>query len=197
MALRDINLIPEDILNRSHLGRRLGFWALCLGVTLALILGLHVYQARFAMARTAPPGAIEKTTARLISRIEEIRRVQAEIDKLAQRRSALEAVTGAPRYSPLILKLTRIMDGQIWLTLLTVDRGTRNGGMILRLAGFSSRSEVLGDFLNRLSGEALFGNVSLRFARETLGGSSGGGGDEPERLIQFEVECDLSRSGIS
>ena len=63
----------------------------------------------------------------------------------------------------------------------------------LRMIGFSSRNGSLADFLSKLSSDALFEDVLLKYARETRASSSSSRGD-PEEMIQFQIECRVSRA---
>jgi hypothetical protein len=84
-----------------------------------------------------------------------------------------------------------------WLSSLDMDRGReKQGGILLRLTGFSLRNEELGDFLTGLSRDPLFRQVLLRHAKEAKVAASG----DPtakERMdgVQFEIECQVSNPG--
>ena len=190
MALREINLIPEDILTKLHFRQHLYLWAACLTISLALIFGLHLYQTSVAMAQKHPFISLKDTDTDLASKIEEIKQMQKELEGLNQKQAALEAVTGNIPYSRILLKLSGLMNGDTWLTRLDIDGDRERGGVInLHLTGFSKHNEELGDFLNQLSSEPLFGAVLLKYAKEAKRSASGKEEDEEIEMINFQVDC--------
>jgi len=194
MALREINLIPEDILTKLHFRQHLYLWAACLTISLALIFGLHLYQTSVAMAQKHPFISLKETDKDLASKIEEIKQMQEDLERLNQKQAALEAVTGNIPYSRILLKLSGMMNVQTWLTRLDIDGDREKGGVInLQLTGFSSHNEELGDFLNQLSSEPLFGAVLLKYAKEVKKTASGKDKDEEIEIINFQVDCRVQR----
>ena len=189
MALREINLVPEDMLTKLHFRQHLYLWAACLTISLALIFGFHVYQTSIAMAQKHSFISLKDTDTDLASKIEEIKQMQEDLEKLNQKQAALEAVTGNIPYSRILLKLSGMMNGQTWLTRLDMDGGRERGGVInLQLTGFSSHNEELGDFLNQLSSEPLFEAVLLKYAKEAKRAASGKEDEEIE-MINFQIDC--------
>lgn len=193
MVLRTVNLIPTDILTRRYLLRHLGFWAGCLIVPLSLILGFYFYQTRYVLSKKSALTNLQSTYTNLGSRIEEIKRVQKEIERLAQQQSTLKAMESNLPYSRVLLKLADIMNEYTWLTQLAVEADTsEEGEQKLKLIGFSLTNTELGDFLDRLAGETMFRAIELKYARDTKAPSDQKEGG-PKRLIQFQIECNISR----
>jgi len=194
MALREINLVPEDILTKLHFRQHLYLWATFLTISLALIFGLHLYQTSVAMAQKHPFISLKDTDTDLASKIEEIKQMQKELEGLNQKQAALVAVTGNISYSRILLKLSGMINGQTWLTRLDIDNGRERGDVInLQLTGFSSHNEELGDFLNQLSSEPLFEDVLLKYAKEAKRAASGKEDDEEIEMINFQVGCRIQR----
>jgi len=161
---------------------------------MTLIFGFYLYQTGFALAQKSAFTNLKEMDANLGSKIEEIRRLQDELERINQQQSALKAVTGNPYYSQLLLKLARMMNGYTWLTGLTIDSSKQNEEYrVMKLTGVSSLREELGNFLNLLAGEPLFEDVLLKYARETVTERSGQNVSETKRLIQFQIECKILR----
>jgi len=192
MALREINLIPNEILAQRHLLRHLFVWAGCLIISLSLIFGSYLYKTHVVLAKKRSLTSLKDTHSQLGARIEEIKRIKEEIERLAQQQSVLETVTRTQAYSQVLLKLADIMNENTWLTQLDID-GSKdaNHDASLKLTGFSLYNEELGNFLSQLSAEPLFKAVLLKYAKETniLNQNPG----ESVKLIQFQIECNISR----
>jgi len=195
MALREINLVPNEVLHRKYLTRHLTLWAGCLTVSLTLILGVYLYQTRLVAAEKSALSELEKIHANLEEKIEEIKNVQAELKNLSQQQAAIETKTRNLSYASLFTKLADIMNVSTWLTKLVVDSGQdkEEGVAKFELTGFSLSNEKLGDFLSRLSAEPLFEKVLLRYAKERQKAPSRTKQSEPMRLIEFRIECYLAK----
>ena len=192
MALREINLIPADIQNRRHLQRHISFWTGCLVISLVLIFGFFFYQKHVVLAKKSAFGNLQDTHTHLGLRIQEIKRIQEELEKLDQQQSVLRTIIRGPICSRVLWKLDDIMNESTWLTLLTTDdnRKTEKGAS-LKLSGFSFSNEELGNFLNRLTGESMFGAVVLKYAQETMLTQPDRNAGEAVKAVKFEIECEL------
>ena len=192
MALREINLIPADILTRRLLQRHISFWTGCLVISMVLIFGFFFYQKHVVLAEKSTFGTLQDTHTHLGLRIQEIKRIQEELEKLDQQQSVLRTIIRGPICSQVLWKLDNIMNESTWLTLLTTDdnRKTERGAS-LKLSGFSFSNEELGNFLNRLTGEPMFGAVVLKYAQETMLTQPDRNAGEAVKAVKFEIECEL------
>jgi len=192
MALREINLIPAEILDRQHLIRHVCFWAGCLVTLLALIFSIYMFQRQMILAEGRAVAKLKETHKQLGSRIEEISRVQNELDSLIQKQSTLYDKTRSQPYSPVLLKLADIINEDTWLTKLAIESGKDTGGSAnMQLTGFSRSNKDLGNFLNQLSSEPMFKDVVLKFARELKAAESKKSTGAPSSLIQFQIDCNI------
>jgi Tfp pilus assembly protein PilN len=192
MALREINLIPGDILTRRHLQRHLSFWTGCLVISLTLIFGLFFYQKHVVLAKKHTFGNLKDTHTHLGLRIQEIKRIQEELEKLDQQQSVLRTIIRGPICSQVLWKLADIMNENTWLTLLTTDDNRKaEKGARLKLIGFSFSNEELGNFLNRLTAESMFKAVLLKYAQETMLTQPDRNAGEAPKVVKFEIECEL------
>jgi len=190
MAIREINLIPEEILARRHLVRHLCLWAGCLGMSLALIFGFHMYQMNIALAQKQDLPTLKDTDTNLGAKIEEIKHVQGELEELRRKQVALEDLTGNTPYSRIIQRLSEAAEGYVWFSLLGIEGGKKKDERItVRLTGFSPRNEELGEFLNRLSGDPLFDAVLLNYATETKTLEASQSAGDLLDLIGFQIVC--------
>ena len=187
-------MIPGEILERRHILRHMGFWAGCLVIALFLISGFWFYQDRVVMARERPMTSLEDMHMNLGTRIEEIKGVQEELDRLDQQQSVLKTITRDQSYSRVLHKLSDIMNKETWLRQLTIECGEEKDGdeedaTHLKFTGFSFCNEELGNFVNQLSYEPMFQQVVLKYARETTRALSRDKKEDPVRVVEFQIEC--------
>jgi len=198
MAIRDINLVPTEILNRRYLFRHLCVWAGCLIISLSLISGFYLFQIHVVASQKPLTTTLKDVHTQMGVTIEEIKEIQEEIERLSQQETFLKSITGNRPYSIILLKLANIMNDQIWLNQLTLDSldSSKEGehSPSLRLIGFSLSNKELGDFLSRLSEEPLFEAVILKYAKETKIVRSPKNPGKRIRVIQFQIDCNISKA---
>ena len=123
MALRDINLIPGEILERRSLIRHLLLWLSSLVVVAALIMAVHGYQNRVVYGETQNrQGAIKDQAAALTRIVGDIRKEQKELDLARREQVQLGALIEQRRsYSSVLAKLADVMNDQTWLQQLAFN----------------------------------------------------------------------------
>jgi Tfp pilus assembly protein PilN len=195
MALRDINLVPAQELEKRRLIRHLLFWSGCLIGALILIsclYGLQVYTIQMQKRSLTQMGDVPRY---LNSKMENIRQLQADQEKLNQQKAVMDAIMKKNQSYPLVLfKLSYLMNENTWLSQLTIDGSKeKESEARLLLTGFSLSNEKLGDFLNRLSQDRMFKAVVLKYANEGEKEKTRQQMNRPANLIQFQIECSLSK----
>lgn len=127
-------------------------------------------------------------------KINEIRLIQVELDRMRQEQAGLENITLAAPYSQIFAKLADIMNEDTWLSQLTIESGREEESSIrLKLTGFSFSADELGSFLQQLTNEPLFREVVLQSARENVNSQFSKGSGKAVRVIQFNIECKISK----
>jgi Tfp pilus assembly protein PilN len=194
MALRETNLIPPEVLARREFLRHLFFWAGCMVISLSLIWGFYFYQRHILQDKRRTVAELKQKHQDLGTKINEIRRIQIELDRMRQEQAGLENITLSAPYSQIFAKLADIMNEDTWLSHLTIDSGREEESSIrLRLTGFSFSADELGNFLQQLTSEPLFQGVVLQNAREEVNSQFSRGSGKAVRLIQFNIECKISK----
>ena len=175
--------------------RHLYLWAGCLIVSLCLLCSFYVYQKYVILNKNRPFASLKDTNTHLGATLEEIRRIKEELERLQKEESALESIDVGPQsYAKILAKLSGIMNENTWLTGLAVDQVKDEEHLYtLKLDGFSLSNEGVGDFLNKLSSEPMFMSAKLKYARETKMGRWSRDADKSVKLINFQVECHLSK----
>jgi Tfp pilus assembly protein PilN len=188
MALRDINLIPGEILERRSLIRHLLLWLGSLVVVAALIMAAHGYQNRMVSGETQNRQGVRKDLAAVLSRtVGDIRKEQQALNLALREQAQLVALIEQRRsYSSVLAKLADVMNDQTWLQQLAFNTA-QDRTLHLGLAGFSHSHETLGTFIQRLSAEPMFRLVVLKSAQESADKRSGAA------PVQFQIECDIAK----
>jgi Tfp pilus assembly protein PilN len=198
MALREINLIPADILARRHVWRHLSFWGMTLGFVVVLIFGFHLYQRQFVLASQQIPGNLEDIQSAVMLTSEQIKALQAEIKPLKQKRDVIRQIAGSLRYTVILATLADRLNASTWCTQISLERDPMTSGAAnLKIQGSSFGNEELGNFLTRLSEKSVFQNISLKYARETLLATSEKISDAPMEVTHFQIECQVTRNNSS
>lgn len=194
MALRDINLIPGDMLYQQQLRRHVSFWAGCLAISLTLVVGIYLYQRHAIMAEKEILTRLKADQQQLAAKIEEMNQIKEELQKIAEKRVVLNKITGNQAYSQVLLKLAEIMNEYTWLKQLTLEddkdyEDPEDDRIRLKLTGFSYSNEDLGNFLIQLSSQPLFKGVVLNYAKETTERHVKDRMTTAVSLIEFQIDC--------
>ena len=198
MALREINFIPIEIVARRTLLRHLFFWTGCIVVSLGLIWGFHFSHEHALKSKKRTVTTLKEMHTNLGAKIDEIKLIRDELDRLNQKQAGLQTITRNESYSRIFAKLADIMNEATWLSQVALDSGVQaepeaEVETSLRLSGFSLSAEELGDFLTQLSNEAMFKNVVLRRATESETSGLYKDMRKPIRLIKFQIVCSVPR----
>ena len=194
MALREINFIPTELVARRTLLRHLFFWIGCVVISLGLIWGFYFFHEYSLQAKKLTVTTLKERHAFLGAKIDEIKIIRDELDKLNQKQAGLATITRNEPYSHIFAKLADIMNEATWLSQLAIESGldeqTETG---LRLSGFSLSAEELGNFLNQLSNEAMFKDVVLERLTETETSGLYKNMRKPIRLVKFQIACRIPK----
>ena len=190
MALREINLVPSNILARRELLRHFSFWAGCLVILLAPIFGFYVYRAGATTAQNRTIADPDDINKHMSQQIDAVKRIQKELELLNNQQADLQAIVRHSDYSRILSKLADTVNGYTWLKSLQIDSGSNpEDPTMLQIRGRATTNEALGNFLNRLGSNPLFENVVLKYATETLMEKSDVNDENPEKRVEFEIVC--------
>ena len=190
MALREINLVPSNILARRQLLRHFSFWAGCLVILLAPIFGFYVYRAGATTAQNRTIANPDDINKHMSQQVGTVKRIQKELELLNKQQADLQAIVGHSDYSRILSKLADTVNGYTWLKSLKIDSGSNpKDPTMLQISGRATTNEALGNFLNRLGSNPLFENVVLKYATETLMEKSDVNDENPEKRVEFEIVC--------
>lgn len=191
MALRDINLVPEEIVRRRMMLRHGECWA---GVLLACVLPI-LAAAAFMTMRVLPARRMavsvadsRRNVAQTLAAIEEAREAMA-------RTAYLRSVAKRVRWSDALAELAKALPATTWLSEVNVEAGVAPAQpTVMTFKGYSVSHEELGLFLRQLSASPLLRDVTLEFSREHERTRKGDdGADILERTMHFGIVCAIGR----
>lgn len=194
MAIRDINLIPQDIFLKRQGIRHISLWCASF-VMLFMVLGAtHHYFARIRLAPLRPATSIAGMHTQLGDTIEEIERTRSEFERLGQQEAFIKQLTAYQPLSWMLYELAEAINGQTWLTQLAFQiDSAADADPLLKLTGFAQSNEQLGRFLSSLSSHGLFDAVTLSFANETMWSAPSARQGAAVKVVQFQINCRIPR----
>lgn len=194
MALRDVNLLPPELLFRRQVRRHLFLWSSCLIFALLLIVGGDLLHTHVVLGKNRFPITLNEVDASLATRIVQLKSLQREMDGLHERQAVLKSITRNRPYSLVLLRLAEIMNENTWLVRLSIDDSRGPGGDTTRmeLTGYSFSNEDLGDFLSQLTGTLVFQEVSLKYANKIQDPRPEERDKGGAKVIHFQLLCKLS-----
>lgn len=188
MALREVNLIPGEILERRGLVRHLLLWVCALLLLVVLILAANAYQMRTVAGKTETrQGTIKARAAALERMVGDIQKGQKELNLAHREQVQLAALIEQRRsYSSVLARLADAINDQTWLQQLALG-AAQDQALHLSMTGFTHSHEHLGTFMLRLSGDPMFMRVVLKSAQEAKEGPA------KSNPVQFQIDCDIAK----
>ena len=193
MALREVNLIPAEILFRRQAARHLSVWLCSMGLGIVTILGAYLLDTQVLLAQKRSILNLNDIHTNLGTRTEQINRLHTELENLHQRKVVLGSIRRNHPYSSVLLTLADVMDEHIWLTELSVSNGGESEKAArVEMSGLVVSHEDLGNFLTGLSRTLFFQKVALKFVGETDQTLTNENKEGAARLMRFEIACEFS-----
>ncbi len=193
MALREVNLVPSELLFHRQVRRHLSLWSVGLIAALLLIIGGNLLHTQLVLAKNRSLISLNEVDASLDTRIVQIKRLQKELDSLHERQAVLESIRRNQPYSHVLLRLAEVMNERTWLAQLVIDESREDKDATkMELTGYSFSNEDLGDFLSRLTGTLVFRDVALKYANEMEDPRPKEREKGSARVINFQLVCSLS-----
>jgi hypothetical protein len=192
MTLREINLVPDDILQRSQFKGLALRWGLALAGCLVVMFGIYGYQSRVVLARLRPSTTLADMHAQLGATLDEITSSQQEIERLSRQQSILKELSVHQSFPDLLGLLTEALNPQTWLTEMEIEAsGPEAARPGMRLKGYAVSNELLADVLTRLSKAPQVESVVLNLAREARVPGLIADSDQLVKVVDFDITCRL------
>ena len=120
--MRDINLIPYDVILLDELYQRFRWWMVVLAGVCFLIGGLLLVQNSVIATINSEVRQLEKRNAALKARYEEIKHLQEKKKELARKARIVEGLLATRNFSQFFVELEQSMTPAIRLTSLDLDK---------------------------------------------------------------------------
>ena len=190
MALKDVNLLDEDMLFRRRIGRYGSLWGVLTLVSLGIIAAT-AFAARQSLATRRPKTDAGQEVKRELARAaSEIQQIQTELEQLSYLRRARARCI----HTAALGELSAILNPRVWLENCVIEADDGDGPCRATLNGLSFTNADLGDLLNGLGKHAMFGQVALKSSQEMVPGEDYPYAAVPEKMIRFRIECTVSRN---
>ncbi len=197
MALKDINLIPDDILARRKMFRSLRLWSSVLAVFLLLIsiyCGLQINE----VLMIKPDGThAAQVRNELQSKIETIKSIQQKYNRLLQKKARLTAPFQATPVSVPLQTIAENLTPGTWLRqldILPVDNKSSQGRFKrIDIRGESSSYSDITRFLQALQDDDLFQAVELKYTHKKKDSLIKMQAGQLRSVIQFRIQGRLDR----
>lgn len=182
MAVRDVNLVPEPVLQRRYARRHATGWAVAYGLVITALLGGYFVHTQGVIARRRHATSEDDVRKRLAGAVAEIETRKRELERLAFVREVSHPVGPVATLG----RLAAAMDPGTWLThlSLTIAPGTDTG---LTMEGRALSNASLGAMIRGLSESDSFTDVVLGSSSELRG--RGSGEETPDTVVQFRVRA--------
>lgn len=199
MALKDINLIPDDILFRRKLLCSFRLWSMVLA-GLVLVTSAYCGIQIMAIQDIKPDeNRVAQTGNKLLSLVDRIKSSQEEYNRLLQKRDWLLAPFDRTSASVPLQIIAATLNGRTWLRQVEILSDSGQGqdnrdwsGRIDIRGEALSHTDITG-FLQLLQGKALFRDVKLKYAQKEDSGRTMNGRLLP--VIRFQIQVRLGSSG--
>lgn len=192
MTLREINLVPDDILQRNLVKRQILRWSLALTLCLTAIFSTYWYQSQIVLARLRPSTTLAEMHAQLGATLDEIRAAQKEIERLSTQQAILKELSVHYAFPDLLELLANALNAQTWLTQLEVEAGSHKEIQPrMHLKGYAVSNELLADFLTHLSTARPVESVVLKLAQEARVPGLAPDSDQLVKVVDFDIACRL------
>lgn len=192
MTLREINLVPGDILQGDLLKRQILRWCLALALCLLAIFGIYGYQSRVVLARMRPSTTLAEMRAQLGATLDEISSAQKEIERLSTQQAIIKELSVHYAFPDLLELLADTLNAQTWLTRVELETGGSKGIQpSMQLKGFAVSNELLAEFLTHLAKAKPVENVVLKLAQEAKVPSLIPDSEALVKVVDFDIACRL------
>jgi len=181
--MKDVNLIPREILERGILFSRAMIWAV-----VVMIAGLMIGAACVYIGIVK--NRVEHSFSTLSAQVETEQSLTVELDKSRGERNRLEVKEKIIRqllekraWCQVLYDVVGNIRDDVWLTHLSdmIGKGSEGEEEALLIKGFAISNRHLADFMTRLNWLPYVDQVDLRISRSHQW--------EGMEVVQFELEC--------
>jgi len=199
MALRQINMIPANILARTDLARHLWFWGKGLVFILLLFVMFYLAQAsRFALQQKAQHSDASMKVMVANKKDQALKKadgINVQMQDLNLKSGVLATLTNQQLYYDILAVFANTFNDATWIDHLSIQRGNEKDTdrSNLMVDGFSQTHNTLGAFLESLSGNNRIQDVVLVYAKKQEQKSPD---LDVSSLIEFKLTCSIIKGPL-
>jgi Tfp pilus assembly protein PilN len=194
MAIRQINMIPANILARTALARHLGFWGKGLVFIVLLFVFFYIAQANGFSRQQKAHHSDASMKVQVTKKINQAQKasevINLQMQDLKLKSGLLATLTNQQPYYDVIATFAETFNEPTWIDHLSIQRGNQKDmdRSNLMVDGFSQSHNTLGSFLESLSNSPGIQDAVLVYAKKLEQTS---GGLDASNYIQFKLTCSI------
>ena len=200
MALRDINLVPWDVLQKNTQWRHIRFWITCLvGLIFLLGVGYGAQYHRMEILKKQGPSLGMAGRDQVASTVAALSILQDQIQALQAKNQSLAILARGQLSFDIMGRFSNCLNDQTWITSLSIKQTSKlSDGAVLECQGVSWDHHSLGLFLNSLSNTPGIQQVVLGNAHNTDTETSAATAVNTEFTgsVRFDVSAIIVRSSV-
>lgn len=190
MAVREVNLIPADILHARRVKRRFRMWGALMIVLPSLIWGGYGATAVRILAQRQAPHDLTELRRDYGLTIAEISRLEQELNVARP----VQDLFFTRDYSDILSALSDLVPEDVQVATCSIHPVA--GEWRLVLTGKSQSNTVLGDFVKQMEEHATFAEVAMTLSRASQ--APGVPSDATEKPASgYRIECVVPAPGES
>jgi hypothetical protein len=193
MALRQINMIPSDILVKTSLTRHLQFWGKGLTGLVVLFAFCYLAQGHWFKRQQNANDSNASMNLKLSDKIRQTTqasdKVRLQMENLRVKSGMLATLSDQEPFYGILAVLADSFNDSTWIDHFSIQRGSEKerGGSAIVVEGFSMTHHTLGLFLESLSGISRVQDVVLIYAKKHAPASA----PDLSRIIRFKLSCSV------
>lgn len=191
MAIRDINMLPLDVLEKSIQYRLFKFWAQWLGLVFFIVLACCIasYHWTELQKKDRPFPLDTQTISRELDKINDFRN---RITALQEKHKTLARIVKKQVFYDTIAVFAGCLNHETWIDRFSIQRDDEESDQfLLTCNGFSLNHNTLGLFLDRIAKVPRIKQVELNES----GSGSQDTGPQPDfpQAVRFSISCIMTR----
>ncbi len=155
MALRQINLVPGDELEKFAQVRHLKFWFKCLVLVVALLGTVQgVQYRRISLLRSQLPlgRGINGINLQVNERLDDLAGLRKQVETIHTKQQSMATIVRSQVFYDIIASVAGCLNPDTWLDFFSTRRDEKDPDQLdLKCRGFALDHNALGHFLDRLS----------------------------------------------
>nr|WP_320192933.1 hypothetical protein [uncultured Desulfobacter sp.] len=192
MAIRDINMLPLDVLEKSMQYRLFKFWAQWLVLVLVIVLACCAGSYRWIqLQKKALPLPLDTRQA-VSQELDKINDFHSRIAALQEKHQTLARIVKKQVFYDTIAVFAGCLNHETWIDQLSIKRDDdESDQFLLTCNGFSLNHNTLGLFLDRIAKVPRIKEVELN--KSGTGSQDTGLQPDYPQAVRFSISCVMTR----